>query len=117
MKRRLLQYLVRTGTAVIVVAAVVSAVAVGFRLDASAVVIGAIITFLATWLGLIAWYEFRNSWLSWKWWIWHRRMGRWLARRELLRSQGRCLSCGYDLTGNASGTCPECGTRIESATS
>lgn len=25
-------------------------------------------------------------------------------------SQGRCEACGYDLTGNASGTCPECGT-------
>lgn len=22
---------------------------------------------------------------------------------------GRCLSCGYNLTGNLSGTCPECG--------
>jgi hypothetical protein len=22
---------------------------------------------------------------------------------------GRCKVCGYDLTGNASGTCPECG--------
>ena len=24
----------------------------------------------------------------------------------------RCLTCGYDLTGNISGVCPECGTRI-----
>jgi hypothetical protein len=23
---------------------------------------------------------------------------------------GRCASCGYDLTGNRSGTCPECGS-------
>jgi hypothetical protein len=23
-----------------------------------------------------------------------------------------CLSCGYDLTGNTSGVCPECGTAI-----
>jgi len=23
-----------------------------------------------------------------------------------------CLVCGYDLTGNVSGVCPECGTRI-----
>ncbi|MCG3137381.1 MAG: hypothetical protein HJJLKODD_01225 [Phycisphaerae bacterium] len=22
----------------------------------------------------------------------------------------QCLTCGYDLTGNASGRCPECGT-------
>jgi len=24
--------------------------------------------------------------------------------------RGLCRSCGYDLTGNASGVCPECGT-------
>lgn len=24
---------------------------------------------------------------------------------------GHCRSCGYDLTGNVSGVCPECGTR------
>ncbi len=29
---------------------------------------------------------------------------RWRRRRE-----GRCLACGYDLTGNTSGVCPECG--------
>ena len=29
---------------------------------------------------------------------------RWLRRRA-----GRCLFCGYDLTGNKSGRCPECG--------
>lgn len=28
------------------------------------------------------------------------------------KKQGRCLSCGYDLTGNESHTCPECGTAI-----
>ena len=26
---------------------------------------------------------------------------------------GHCQSCGYDLTGNVSGVCPECGTEIE----
>lgn len=26
---------------------------------------------------------------------------------------GHCRKCSYDLTGNASGVCPECGTRIE----
>ena len=25
------------------------------------------------------------------------------------RSAGLCLKCGYDLTGNVSGVCPECG--------
>lgn len=26
--------------------------------------------------------------------------------------KGHCSSCGYDLTGNVSGTCPECGTPV-----
>ncbi len=26
-----------------------------------------------------------------------------------------CLSCGYDLTGNTSGTCPECGSPVPSS--
>jgi hypothetical protein len=26
------------------------------------------------------------------------------------RDHGLCLGCGYDLTGNVSGVCPECGT-------
>lgn len=28
------------------------------------------------------------------------------------REHGRCETCGYDLTGNVSGTCSECGTRV-----
>ncbi len=27
--------------------------------------------------------------------------------------QGECQQCGYNLTGNTSGTCPECGTKVE----
>jgi hypothetical protein len=30
-------------------------------------------------------------------------------RRQNRRRRGRCDSCGYDLTGNESGVCPECG--------
>ena len=33
----------------------------------------------------------------------------WRRRRRLLRERGLCLCCGYDLTGNESGICPECG--------
>ena len=34
----------------------------------------------------------------------------WLWRRGLRRRrEGRCRQCGYDLTGNVSGVCPECG--------
>ncbi len=32
----------------------------------------------------------------------------WQARRR--RKRGLCLTCGYNLTGNTSGVCPECGT-------
>ena len=28
------------------------------------------------------------------------------------RKLGLCLKCGYDLTGNVSGVCPECGTEV-----
>ena len=30
-------------------------------------------------------------------------------RRKRRRKRGLCLRCGYDLTGNVSGVCPECG--------
>ena len=33
-------------------------------------------------------------------------------RRWRRRRKGLCLKCGYDLTGNVSGVCPECGTRL-----
>jgi hypothetical protein len=31
-------------------------------------------------------------------------------------ARGVCAICSYDLTGNTTGTCPECGTAIPSAT-
>jgi hypothetical protein len=34
-----------------------------------------------------------------------------VTRRRPIRP-GFCLSCGYDLTGNVSGTCPECGGKV-----
>ena len=38
------------------------------------------------------------------------------ARRLYVRRrwgrEGRCIKCGYDLTGNVSGRCPECGEAI-----
>jgi len=30
-------------------------------------------------------------------------------RRRRRRNENRCAACGYDLTGNVSGVCPECG--------
>lgn len=32
---------------------------------------------------------------------------------EQRRNLGLCLKCGYDLHGNVSGVCPECGTPVE----
>jgi hypothetical protein len=38
----------------------------------------------------------------------------WLWWRDLRRyPEGHCQKCGYDLTGNVSGICPECGTPTE----
>ena len=33
------------------------------------------------------------------------------ARRRRRRRKGWCIPCGYDLTGNESGVCPECGSK------
>ena len=35
-----------------------------------------------------------------------------LLSRTRRRGVGKCAQCGYDLTGNVSGTCPECGMRL-----
>ena len=37
-------------------------------------------------------------------------------RRPKHYPPGHCRFCGYDLTGNVSGTCPECGTACEKPT-
>jgi len=34
-----------------------------------------------------------------------------LIRRHR-RARGLCIDCGYDLTGNESGVCPECGEEV-----
>ena len=38
------------------------------------------------------------------------RVGLYLRRRP---PAGGCRACGYDLTGNVSGTCPECGAAVQ----
>ena len=35
-------------------------------------------------------------------------------RRWRRKKRGQCLNCGYDLMGNKSGVCPECGTEVTS---
>ncbi len=37
-------------------------------------------------------------------------LSRWLQRRT--PAAGHCVGCGYNLRGNVSGVCPECGTEI-----
>ena len=39
------------------------------------------------------------------------------VRQWRRRTKGWCIPCGYDLTGNESGVCPECGNRFETRTS
>lgn len=66
-----------------------------------------------------------SSWLAaMGWWTWYIRIPFWLPFilvglptaflwwRDRPFPKGCCQSCGYNLTGNASGICPECGTRI-----
>ena len=33
-------------------------------------------------------------------------------RRQERQAKGQCVRCGYDLTGNVSGVCPECGAGV-----
>lgn len=35
-----------------------------------------------------------------------------VIRRRRTRKPGHCITCGYDLTGNTSGVCSECGEKI-----
>ena len=39
-------------------------------------------------------------------------LARWQTRRWWRKRNGWCLECGYDLTGNRSGRCSECGHRF-----
>jgi len=41
---------------------------------------------------------------------------KWLEGVRTMRTRlGRCPECDYDLTGNVSGVCPECGEEVEAA--
>ena len=47
--------------------------------------------------------------------IWFTRRGIRRRLREQLAKKGIpvCIPCGYNLTGNESGVCPECGTAMQ----
>lgn len=53
---------------------------------------------ISTWIlaALLSIIPFRAAWMAW-----HRRI-----------PPGLCQGCEYDLTGNESGVCPECGTNV-----
>jgi len=36
-----------------------------------------------------------------------------LHRKAQAKGNGYCVKCGYNLTGNTTGICPECGTKFE----
>jgi|GEM_PF-5557529 len=42
----------------------------------------------------------------------------WLPHHErwVRAHKGLCLNCGYDLTANVSGVCPECGSKVTQKT-
>ena len=44
-------------------------------------------------------------------WLVRRRITQNLREQLIRRGLSTCRRCGYDLTGNVSGVCPECGVR------
>jgi len=70
---------------------------------------------LATWIGVVLWSFVAVGIVALQvgvvLWDCRRRVR--LRLREMLSKRGSmlCGACGYDLTGNTSGICPECGTR------
>jgi hypothetical protein len=47
------------------------------------------------------------------WIVATRQIHMWLARKHIATElPGHCSRCGYDLTGNVSGNCPECGAAL-----
>jgi hypothetical protein len=54
------------------------------------------------WLALALVVGLTVAWVTWK-----------RSEPADRQERGLCTRCGYDLTGNVSGVCPECGTAIE----
>lgn len=65
--------------------------------------------------------EFRTTWVVFPFWMVTGALVfsgafplvRGPLRRSVRKWRGCCADCGYNLTGNRSGRCPECGTRFQ----
>ncbi len=86
-----------------------------------------------SWLnGRVQWYYFSDRTVGWdiwfavSWWmpsalcvaypaLFYARRAAAAWRRARRRKRGLCAHCGYNLTGNVSGRCSECGTPIPGA--
>jgi hypothetical protein len=53
-----------------------------------------------------------EAWLAFRWRLWASRITREIARDHAARLQGICPNCRYDLRGNESRICPECGCPV-----
>ena len=62
-----------------------------------------------------AWHPFAWVWAFNALLVWNILARERLQKRLQRLLEGRCPTCGYDLTGNISGVCPECGTPIKPA--
>jgi hypothetical protein len=70
---------------------------------------GLVVPFVLLLAFVAAWVSFDLIRVAW----WGHRARRGVERADEFRRRGLCVSCGYDLTGNVSGVCPECGTSIK----
>lgn len=63
------------------------------------------------WIGQLAWGSFWFAVVTLVQLMWYILRRGW---RDVRRWRGRCANCNYDLRGNTSGACPECGVSVPS---
>ena len=105
MRRQLLNVARGLVAWVVVFSTAVAGLAAGFNLHAGALTVGAVLVLAAFGVGYMVWHDVNVA----RFWWWSRQTDRRLSRRRKRLARGLCPGCGYDLTGNLSGVCPECG--------